>query len=242
MIKITKKIKIDTCDGLTRDAVSQHSHNARSASCVDRVAVKAVHNTRKYLLWLAWLVLVSLLILTMAGCAADTDSDETTENQSTETTQQGNTDEQPSENDNTDSSPEEQSNEFWLNLGGNEIRLHQQVDPVLEDLGSELNYFEAESCAFEGMDKIYTYSNLEISTAPIGDEDIISLIVLLDDTVTTKEGLYIGADKDEVINAYGDDYQEQGDAIIYTRNDTQLMFIFDDQTVVSIEYIAVFDT
>ena len=242
MMKFIKTQVIKTCKALIPGDRIGQSVKVLPAFSGDSFAANGAKRKNRFVFSLTGLVLISLLILTMAGgCAASAEPEGTTDNQNTETAQQNNSDEQDTDEDTTDPSQEDRADEFLLMHNGNEIRLHQNVEPVLNSLGSELNYFEAESCAFEGMDKIYTYSNLEISTAPIGDEDIISLIVLLDDTLTTSEGLYIGAGEDEVISAYGDDYQVQGDAFIYTRNDTQLMFIFDDQTVVSIEYIAVFD-
>ena len=54
-------------------------------------------------------------------------------------------------------------------------------------LGEPMHYFEAPSCAFEGMDKIYSYSGFEFTTYTKDNVDYIASIVFLDDTVTTRE-------------------------------------------------------
>ncbi|HBG77138.1 MAG TPA: hypothetical protein DDW86_09305, partial [Clostridiales bacterium] len=58
----------------------------------------------------------------------------------------------------------------------NGIKIPMNVDaaPIVKKLGKPANYFEAASCAFQGLDKVYTYSNFEIGTYPKGDKDFIS--------------------------------------------------------------------
>lgn len=112
------------------------------------------------------------------------------------------------------------------------------ADQVIDDLGEAMSYFEAESCAFAGLDKIYTYSSFEISTVPEGGEDHISLIVLLDDTVATEEGIRIGSTREDVIEAYGDEYELQGTALAYHRGESILLFLMEEDMVAAIEYVA----
>lgn len=107
---------------------------------------------------------------------------------------------------------------------------------LVEALGEPKTYFEAASCAFEGLDKFYTYSGFEIDTYPLDNKDYISLIILKDDSVTTPEGAAIGISKDDVIKTYGSDHQEQGDLIIYEKGGMKLCFIIQNGSVASIEY------
>lgn len=103
-------------------------------------------------------------------------------------------------------------------------------------LPEPLSYFEAASCAFEGLDKIYTYSGFELDTYPQGEQDFISAIILKDDSVSTPEGISIGDLRENVEETYGTDYQESANMLIYEKNDMQLRFILQGQSVVSIEY------
>ena len=107
---------------------------------------------------------------------------------------------------------------------------------LIEALGEPKSYFEAASCAFEGLDKFYSYSGFEVDTYPLDNKDYVSLIILKDDSVTTPEGASIGISRDDVIKAYGTDFQEQGDLIIYEKGGMKLCFIMQSGNVASIEY------
>lgn len=117
-----------------------------------------------------------------------------------------------------------------------EITIDQDMSVVLEALGEPLSYFEAASCAFEGLDKTYTYAGFTVMTRPDGDKDYVNAIFLTDDSLTTAKGIYIGSTSEEVVDAYGD--TERTDMLIsYTDGNTTLSFIIKDSRVISIEYI-----
>ncbi len=120
-----------------------------------------------------------------------------------------------------------------------EIEMNEDTSLFLEDLGEELSYFEAESCAFEGIDKTYTYAGFQLITYPTDDVDYVSSIVLKDDTVSTQEGICIGDEKASVEEAYGTDYEDDNGAYIYTKTDSKLEFIFEDSYVTAITYTAI---
>ncbi len=128
--------------------------------------------------------------------------------------------------------------EFVFETGGKTVRIDEDMADVLADLGKEKSYFEAASCAFEGLDKTYTYSGFAITTRPDGDKDYVQSILLSDDSVTTPEGLYIGCSKDDVLKMYGDGGEETLGGITYTLGGTVLSIVFDKDTVISIEYLA----
>ena len=105
-------------------------------------------------------------------------------------------------------------------------------------LGEPDSYFEAASCAFSGLDKTFTYANFEVVTYPDGDTDRVSSVRFLSGDISTIEGVSIGSSRDDVVDAYGDGYEEAGSAYDYIDGDTTLEFIFDGDTVSSIEYVA----
>ncbi len=114
---------------------------------------------------------------------------------------------------------------------------------VLEKLGDPVSYYEAASCAFQGLDKIYTYQHFEVNTYPSGEDDIISSIVLKDDLIETPEGLSIGQTKTDMENIYGTDYETKGNMCVYTKDGMHLSVLLDGDAVISIEYdSAVLDT
>ncbi|MDR7870516.1 MAG: hypothetical protein RIN55_06645 [Tissierellaceae bacterium] len=122
---------------------------------------------------------------------------------------------------------------------GVEIAMNAEVTPVLEKLGESKEYFEAESCAFQGMERTYTYDGFELYTYEIDGVDSVASISFLDDSVKTQEGIYLFSTLDEVLDAYGDNYEENLGLYTYVQGDSKLTFLVDNDEVVSIEYIAI---
>lgn len=124
----------------------------------------------------------------------------------------------------------------FVTAKGTVVSVNEDMAEFLTTDGDYLSYFEAESCAFNGLDKTYTYAGFVISTRPEGEKDYINSILLTDDSITTPEGVYIGSTRAAVTAAYG-----EGDAVgaglSYTKGDCVLNFIFDGDTVISIEYL-----
>ena len=82
------------------------------------------------------------------------------------------------------------------------IEIDALANPIIEKLGEANSYFEAPSCAFEGIDKMYTYNSFEIDTYPMNDNDYVSAIIFKDDTITTNEGVGIGDSKEKLLEVY----------------------------------------
>ena len=125
---------------------------------------------------------------------------------------------------------------YVFQVRGTEVAIDQDMAEVLEALGEANSYFEAASCAFDGLDKTYTYSGFVITTRPDGDRDLVNSILLTDDSVATAEGIYIGSSQADVLAAYGD-AEVAYNVIQYTLDNTTLNFILEGGTVLSIEYI-----
>lgn len=119
--------------------------------------------------------------------------------------------------------------------GGVTVEMDGDMAPVLAALGEPASYFEAASCAFEGLDKIYTYNGFEIDTYPAQDTDLVSAVILKDDSVTTAEGICIGDPLEKLLAAYGEGNQENG-MLVYEKDGMKLCFILQDDSVISIEY------
>ena len=127
---------------------------------------------------------------------------------------------------------------YVFQSGENTVAIDQDMAEVLSALGEPKSYFEAESCAFEGLDKTYTYSGFVITTRPDGEKDYVSSIVLTDDSVTTPEGVYIGCVAGDVTAAYGQGDTASDTLLGYVKDGTALNFILEGDKVVSIEYLA----
>ena len=133
------------------------------------------------------------------------------------------------------------SDTFVFEYDGIQMAVNQEASSVLEALGEPASYFEAASCAFEGLDKMYTYSSFEVDTYPEGDVDYISCIYFLDDLVETQEGICLYMTQADMEEAYGTDYEELNGAFVYTKGNGQLSFIIENDEIVAIEYKTMVD-
>lgn len=125
---------------------------------------------------------------------------------------------------------------YSITLNGVEMMVGDEFSKVSSKLGKDYQYQEVETCAFEGMDKIYTYPDYEIYNYHEDGVEKIYTITLSTENVATDEGIRVGDTISDVISKYGDDYEDVAGAYTYTKGDTLLTFIFDEEAVTSIEY------
>lgn len=128
------------------------------------------------------------------------------------------------------------SSKYVFSYYGIEMPIGEDASAIVDSLGEPISYFEAESCAFDGIDKTYTYSEFVLITYPDGDTDRVSTIRLTSDTVSTPEGVELGSSLDDVVAAYGDGYVQDVNSYIYTDGNCKLMFVITDDVVTSITY------
>lgn len=105
-------------------------------------------------------------------------------------------------------------------------------------LGDPANYFEAPSCAFGDLDKVYTYSGFEIDTYQTDGIDHVSAVIFLDDSVSTPEGLSIGDSSDKVTELYGNATSADDAQMTYEKGGMKLVILLKDGTVSTIEYLS----
>ena len=126
--------------------------------------------------------------------------------------------------------------DYYFEVKGVKVEMKADAEAVLKALGSYKSSYEAPSCAFDGMDKIYSYGAYDILTYTADGKDFISGVVLRDDTVETPEGIAIGSKLEDVRKKYN--AKEEGSSInVYSEN-CRLLIIFDNGVVTSIQYIA----
>lgn len=129
------------------------------------------------------------------------------------------------------------SGDFGFTYSGVRIVMNTDSAPILEALGSDYSYYESDSCAYQGMDKIFTFPHFAIYTYPDGDKDMVSSVEFKTDAVATEEGIRIASStRDDVIAAYGSDYQESDGIIKYTRGNCVISFKIEENAVAGIVY------
>ena len=122
---------------------------------------------------------------------------------------------------------------YSLKVRETEVVPGAEMAPILARLGEPKKYFESESCAFKGLDKVYTYAGVVIRTYPQDNVDYVLNVELKDDTISTAEGLCIGESKDKVTEVYGQPSSSTDQSVSYKKGGTVLSFIFDDNGSVS---------
>ena len=125
---------------------------------------------------------------------------------------------------------------YSITIEGTKIMVGDEFSKISSKLGKDYEYQEVETCAFEGMDKIYSYSDYEIYNYHEKGVEKIYTITLLNENVSTDEGITIGSTVEEVVDTYGDNYEDVAGSYVFQKGDTILTFIFDDGVVTSIEF------
>lgn len=116
------------------------------------------------------------------------------------------------------------------------LSIYAQAGELLKALGEPLSCLEAASCAFQGTDHIYNFGAYEITTYEKGSREYIYDIYLLDDSVMTAEGIYIGCSKADMEAAYGTNYEETTGACTYQKDGMTLQFIIENSMITAIRY------
>ena len=136
----------------------------------------------------------------------------------------------------TASSDSNTSTGYVFSYNGIDMPVDSDVAPIIEALGDPDEYFESPSCAADGIGKLYTYSDFQIQTYPDGDQDLILYVLLRTDNVATAEGIDLSSSKDDIIAAYGEATTESSSALQYEKDGMTLQFLFDGDSLISIEY------
>ena len=108
----------------------------------------------------------------------------------------------------------------------------------MKESGLSYTYYEAESCAYQGLDKFYTFDSFEVLVNTDNGQDIITNISILDDLVEIPEGLRIGDSKGKMLEALGSDFENSGNIYRYLKDGTTLSIVIKEGSVSSIEYTA----
>ncbi len=124
-----------------------------------------------------------------------------------------------------------------VEIMGSKIECRMDMQKVLDSFKDlEYEYSESISCAYNGLDKIYDYSDngFIVYTYPDGDKDYVLEVVVTDEGIKQLDDkVYVGMSKDELIALFGSEYTEDGDVLTYVVKDEQTMyFLMDDDKVI----------
>lgn len=106
--------------------------------------------------------------------------------------------------------------DLYLDIDGAKYYLNTDVNEVIETLGAEYEYSETKSCDYDGLDKAFLYDIAEFYTYPLETADMLSEVYTEYTAAETSRGISVGATKEEILGAYGEDCEDTGYQIIYS--------------------------
>lgn len=191
---------------------------------------------RKFILTLACCVLAG-----MAACGGNdektidngTPTKAPSQNNETVGTDNQNPAQTPAQDDKTEP---EKTKGYVFTYKGTDVVIDADATTYVTAFGEPVSYYETPSCAFDNLDKFYTYQGFEIDTYYMDGKDLVLSVVLLDDTVSTTEGICIGDAQDKVKTVYGEPAETTDNSATYKKDNMKLVFIFKDGAVAAIEY------
>lgn len=101
--------------------------------------------------------------------------------------------------------------DMGLCVGGTWFAILNYFDGLREALGEPLDMLVTPSCAFKGEDKEFQYDGMSVYTNPLGDRDVWYEAYITGGDWTCPRGIGIGASREDVIAAYGEDGYSNGD-------------------------------
>ena len=128
---------------------------------------------------------------------------------------------------------------YTFTYGSTTIAMNADASVIVAALGEPKKYTEEESCAFEGLSKTYFFGSFYLETYPDHGTDRVYCVWFADDSVTTEEGIYIGANQQQVEDTYGAQWYNGKNAYVVQSGDCVLTIILENGVVCSIQYTAV---
>ena len=143
-------------------------------------------------------------------------------------------------NDNNAANPvaaDKPATSLYFEANGTKIYVYDLAEDVINRLGEPVSTFEAPSCAYQGMDVFYLYNGFQLTVNEIDEGDHVSVIMIVDDTVSIPQGLKIGNSKETMLELMGDDYHVSEGIYEYVSGYTTLQIQIKDDVVASILYV-----
>ena len=124
---------------------------------------------------------------------------------------------------------------FYLNYNGHKFELNKVFNT--NNYGQYDNMFENDNCAFGERDITYFYKDVEVETygGKEGDLTVYSIRITSEEG-KTNEGIGLYDSIEDAIKVYGANYKQNDNKYEYVKGNTSLIFITENDLIISIEY------
>lgn len=139
---------------------------------------------------------------------------------------------QPVEPDNV-----EAKDDLFFESDGVKIHVYDLAEELLPSLGEPNGTFEAASCAYQGKDMFYYYNGYQLTVNDVDNAQHVTVIMVVDDTVSIPQGVKIGNTEEKMLELMGDSYEELGGLYQFVSGNTTLQIQIKESAVASIMYV-----
>ena len=134
-----------------------------------------------------------------------------------------------------DKQPEKTEKSFKVTYQG--IDITPGTEFKKDSIDEKPGYTELPSCAFDDVDKVYTYAGVEITASMLNGKETIYSVLFISEDVKTPEGISLGDEADLLYEKYGEPDDTFGFECSYLAGKIILSIMVENDVITSIEYI-----
>lgn len=124
---------------------------------------------------------------------------------------------------------EEESRGLSIAVNGKAVCLNDDISALA--LGEATDYYEAPSCNYDGLDKVFTYNEVSVYTYPKDGKDLVNEVEVNAAGILYENSLGIGSAEADVKALLGEPSAIEGDTYRYAFDNSYLYFYFEDNSV-----------
>ncbi len=123
--------------------------------------------------------------------------------------------------------------DFYIRINNEKIRIDDKIDEVKSKIGDPITEEIIGDCFFNGNgeDKSFNYDGFYLRAYSKTKEYLLFEIKATSDKITTSKGITVNMSLDDVIAAYGENYEQSGNYYYYRINNQELSFLITDNKI-----------
>ncbi len=128
---------------------------------------------------------------------------------------------------------------YYFKNKGVSVSMHSKAEKFIKKAGKPIRMRVKKSCAYEGKDRIYVYSDFVLYTYSNSDngKEYVDGITFLNNNVKTAEGITIGSTYNQMVKKYGKTKNNFG-IYTYRKGKCRIQMEIKNKKVKNLRYIA----